>query len=201
MMQKAPQRSLPSRFILWVLVGLYRLQGWELIGGPPKVRRCVLIGAPHTTNWDFIFFVGITDELGIQPSFMGKHSLFKWPFERFMHELGGVPVVRSSSHNYVDQMVDEFARRDELMLVVAPEGTRKGAAKWKSGFYHIALGAGVPIIPGWLDYGAKRGGLGPAIMPTGDYAADMARIAAYYESVLPGHPRLSAITAGDENSA
>lgn len=187
--------SLFTRLVLGVLLAIYRGQGWTLVGSAPRARRCVIVGAPHTSNWDFIFFLGATHDLGIAPSFMGKHSLFHWPMGRFMREMGGVPVIRNARHNYVEQIVTEFGERDELMLVVAPEGTRKGAPVWKSGFYHIALGAGVPIVLAWLDPLSKRGGLGPEIMPTGDYAADMARIAEFYRSVLPGHPRLSAIAA------
>ncbi|MEO7246872.1 MAG: lysophospholipid acyltransferase family protein [Novosphingobium sp.] len=189
------RRSAASRVTLWILLWLYRRQKWTIIGGPPATRRCVLIGAPHTTNWDFVFFVGITHELGVLPGFMGKASLFKWPFARFMHDMGGVPVVRSSSHNYVDQMIEEFARRKELMLVVAPEGTRRGSPKWKSGFYHIAQGAGVPIIPAWVNHETRCGGLGPAIMPTGDFRADMEKIAAFFIEMMPGHPRWAAIMA------
>ncbi len=169
----------------------------QIEGRAPDVRRCVIVGAPHTSNWDFLFFLGVTGAFGIRPRFMGKASLFRWPLRRFMLDMGGVPVERSASGNYVDAMIAEFGRRDDFMLVVAPEGTRGGAARWKSGFYHIALGAGVPVVCAWVDYAAGRGGFGPAIQPSGDYAADMARIAAFYRSVMPGHPGLSAITAGD----
>ena len=190
------RRSLLSRITFGILLWLYRRQNWTIIGGPPATRRCVLVSAPHTSNWDFVFFVGVTHELGVLPGFMGKDTLFKWPFTRFLHDMGGVPVVRSSSHNYVEQMIDEFARRTELMLVVAPEGTRKGSAKWKSGFYHIAYGARVPIIPAWVNHQTRQGGLGPAIMPTGNYRADMEKIAAFFEAMMPGHPRWPAITRG-----
>lgn len=182
-----------------VLLFFYHLQGWKLEGGGPQSRRCIIIGAPHTTNWDFIFFAGATHELGLHAGFMGKDTLFRWPMGRFMREMGGVPVVRSSRQNYVEQMIEAFRTRDELMLVIAPEGTRKQARRWKSGFYHIAVGAGVPIVLGWLDYKTRRGGLGPEMMMTGDYSADMARIRAFYEERLPGHPQLAAITAGDES--
>jgi len=174
------RQSLLSRLVLGVLLWLYRRQGWTIEGGAPPLRKCVIIGAPHTSNWDFIFFLGVTRELDFRPRFMGKDALFSWPLARFMREMGGVPVKRSSSRNYVAQMVDAFAENDDFMLVVAPEGTRGGVTRWKTGFYHIAVGAGVPIVPGWLDYRTMRGGLGPAIMPTGDYAADMARLAAFY---------------------
>ena len=193
-MKSGSRESLLTRVVLFFLLGLFRLQGWTLSGQAPASRRCIIIGAPHTSNWDFIFFLGATKAFGLRPNFMGKHSLFRWPLRRFMREMGGVPVIRASSQNYVDQTVAEFGRREDMVLVVAPEGTRKGAPRWKSGFYHIAHGAGVPIVPGWVDQAGRRGGLGPEISTTGDYEADVARIAAFYRSVLPGHPRLSAIT-------
>ena len=193
-MTVADKPSLLTRLVLSVLLGVFRLQGWTLTGKAPAARKCVLVGAPHTSNWDFIFFLGATHAFGLRPAFMGKHSLFRWPLRRFMVEMGGLPVIRSASHNYVDQMVAAFESHDDLMLVVAPEGTRKGAERWKSGFYHIAHGAGVPIVPAWVDHANRRGGLGDEIVTTGDYAADLARIAEFYRSVLPGHSRLEAIT-------
>jgi 1-acyl-sn-glycerol-3-phosphate acyltransferase len=135
-----------------------------------------------------VYFLGLTDDLGIKPHFMAKMSLFRWPFTNFMLDMGGVPVDRSSSRNYVQQMIDEFGRRDEFMLTIAPEGTRGTVKAWKTGFYHIAMGAGVPLVVGMMDYGSKTGGLGPAIWPTGDYKADMAKVAEFYAKVKPKHP-------------
>jgi 1-acyl-sn-glycerol-3-phosphate acyltransferase len=172
------------RFLLW----FYRRRGWQAVGTPPADRRCVIIAAPHTSNWDFVYFLGLTDALGIKAHFMGKKSLFRWPMNRFMRDMGGVAIDRSVSSNVVDAMVAEFARRKEFMLTVAPEGTRKAVTQWRTGFYQIALAAGVPLVCGLMDYGKKTGGLGPAIMPTGDYAADMAKIIDYYRSVTPRHP-------------
>lgn len=184
-----PRPSLLSRIVRGVLLRLYRAQGWKPVGGPPDVRKAVLIGAPHTSSWDFLFFLGMTDQLGIKAHFMGKKSLFRWPLQRFMLDMGGVPVDRSASHNYVDSMIAEFAARDEFFLVIAPEGTRSGGGKWRSGFYHIALGAGVPIQCGWVDYENMRGGMGLKIEPSGDYPADMARIADFYRThARPKHP-------------
>lgn len=191
-----PRLSLLTRLVRGALLGIYKSQRWTLDPWQAKSRKFIIIGAPHTSNWDFLFFIGATDALGIRPAFMGKHSLFRWPMTRFMREMGGVPVVRSASHNYVEQMIDVFNARDELMLVVAPEGTRKGARKWKTGFYHMALGAGVPIVPAWVDHSTRRGGLGAEIVLTGNKAIDFARIRAYFEEKLPGHPRWDAITAG-----
>lgn len=180
--------SLLSRIVRKALVTLYRMRGWKAHGAPPADGRCVIIAAPHTSNWDFLYFIGLTEDLGLRPHFMAKDSLFRWPMGRFMRDMGGVPVVRSSRQNVVDTMVAEFARRDRFMLTIAPEGTRGKVGQWRSGFYHIALKAGVPLVVGMMDYGTKTGGLGPAIWPSGDYEADMAKIFEVYRTVTPKHP-------------
>lgn len=177
-----------SRIVRRLLLSFYRLRGWKAVGTPPPDRRCIIIAVPHTSNWDFVNFLGLTNELGIKAHFMGKLSLFRWPMTRFMLDMGGIPVDRSGGRNYVEAMVEEFRRRREFMLTIAPEGTRGGVKQWRSGFYYIALGAGVPLVCGMMDYGRKVGGLGPAIMPTGDYAADMARIFEFYQASQPRHP-------------
>lgn len=187
--------TLLSRLVKGLFLWLYRWKGWRLEGEDFIPPRCVILGAPHTSNWDFVFFLGATHQLGIEPAFMGKHTLFKWPLTRFMFDMGGVPVNRSTGGNYVEGLVAEFKRRTRLALVIAPEGTRSATKGWRSGFYHIALGAGVPIVPAWVNHATMRGGIGPALMPSGDFRADMARIAAFYRSVLPGHPRNDGIEA------
>jgi 1-acyl-sn-glycerol-3-phosphate acyltransferase len=188
--------SISSRLVKWVLLALYRWKGWKLVSVAPVPRRCVLLGVPHTSNWDFVFFLGATHQVGIAPNFMGKHSLFKWPMTRFMYDMGGISVDRTAKgKNYVDQVVAEFERREDLPLVIAPEGTRGAIKGWRSGFYHIALKAGVPIVPAWVDNTTMLGGIGEGIMPTGDYAADLAKLLDYYRSVIPGHPRWDALEA------
>jgi 1-acyl-sn-glycerol-3-phosphate acyltransferase len=193
--------SVLSRMFRRALVGIYKRHGWRAHGVVPTPRKFVLIAAPHTSNWDFVYFLGLTDELGIKPHFMAKTSLFRWPFTNFMRDMGGVEVDRSSSKNYVQQMIDEFKRRKEFMLTIAPEGTRGTVKAWKTGFYHIAMGAGVPLVVGMMDYGTKTGGLGPAIWPTGDYKADMGKLAELYATVTPKHPAKGmtyAISGGEE---
>lgn len=185
--------SLLSRLVKRLLLWLYRWKGWTLDPYAPPLKKYVIAGAPHTSNWDFVFFLGATHELGIRPRFMGKHSLFRWPLTRFMYDMGGVPVERSASRNYVDQIVAAFAADDDFRLVVAPEGTRGGGGKWRSGFYHIARGAGVPVVPAWVDYKTMRGGLGEPIDLTGDFEADMAAIAAFFRGKMPGHPKLAGL--------
>jgi 1-acyl-sn-glycerol-3-phosphate acyltransferase len=188
--------SLLSRLVKAVLIALYRWKGWKISCAAPVPPRCIILGAPHTSNWDFVFFLGAVDELGIRPGFMGKHTLFRWPFTRFMRDMGGISVDRSAKdRNYVDQVVDEFARREALALVIAPEGTRGRITGWRSGFYHIAKGAGVPIVPAWVDNATMLGGLGAPIQPSGNYDADLRAIAEFYHSVMPDHPKLAVLYA------
>ena len=191
--------SLSSRLVRGLLVTLYKARGWHIDGRPPAVKKFILVGAPHTSNWDFAVFLGATEELGIRASYLGKHSLFRWSLRRFMLDMGGIPVDRSKRANYVEQVVAEFARRDELALVIAPEGTRHSDGRWRSGFYHIAIGAGVPIVPAWLDRSQRRAAIGQPIQPTGGYPADLKRIAAFYRAMQPGNPRFKAIDLSNSN--
>ena len=178
-----------ARLVKGSLVAFFKHEGWAIEGAAPTdTRKFVIIAAPHTSNWDFVYFLGATDALNLNLSFMGKASLFRWPFERLMRDLGGVPVDRSRSGDTVQAMADEFARRDEFMLTIAPEGTRGKAGQWKTGFYNIALKAGVPIVPGKMDYRRKVVALGQSIMPSGDYEQDMAKLAAFYRDCTPRHP-------------
>ena len=184
-----PTPALLSRLLRRALLWLYRALGWKAVGTPPADRRGVIIAAPHTSNWDFLYFLGLTDALGVKAHFMGKKELFRWPLRRFMRDMGGVPVDRSKrGSDYVEQMIAEFARRKSFMLTVAPEGTRGAVRTWRTGFYYIALGAKVPMLCGLMDYRTKTGGLGPAIWPSGDYAADMKKVAQFYRSVTPRNP-------------
>lgn len=185
----ARQPTYLSRAIKKLALIYYRRQGWRAEGKPPAhIRKYVIVAAPHTSNWDFLYFLGLTTELGIPARFVGKKELFRWPMKRFMEDMGGISVDRSGHHDYVRQIIEEFNAADELALVIAPEGTRARSRKWRTGFYHIAIGAGVPIYCGLMDYGRKVGGLGTAIEPTGDYAADMKKILHFYRSVTPKYP-------------
>ncbi len=178
-----------SRLIWALLSHVYRLKGWRTTGKAPALAKYVILGAPHTSNWDFVFFSGFVQRLGIKPSFMGKNTLFRWPLRRFMFDMGGVSVDRSKPGGYVGSVISSFAAAEQLALVIAPEGTRSSKGAWRSGFYHIAHGAGVPIVPAWVDHKRMVGGMGEPIPLTGDYAADMAHVLAYYRSVMPDCPR------------
>jgi 1-acyl-sn-glycerol-3-phosphate acyltransferase len=179
-----------SRIAWAALSRWYRGQGWRTEGvlSAPKM---VLIAAPHTSNWDFPFTLAAAADLGVRINWMGKDSLFRWPFGGLMRRLGGVPVDRRKSNNMVDQMVAAFAACDTMYLVVPPEGTRGKVRRWKTGFYHIALGASVPIALGFVDYRRKVAGVGPTLMPSGDLDADMATIKAFYATVTAKYPHMA----------
>ncbi|HET6524653.1 lysophospholipid acyltransferase family protein [Sphingopyxis sp.] len=177
-----------ARTVRRLLLLLYRMRGWKAAGAVPEPRRFILIAAPHTSNWDFVNFLGLTADLDIRPHFMAKLSLFRWPLGGFIRQMGGVPVDRRGGSNVVEQMVAEFARRSEFMLTVAPEGTRGRAKKWRTGFYQIALAAKVPMVVGLMDYGTRTGGLGPLIWPSGDFRADMMKVLESYKNCVPRFP-------------
>jgi len=186
-----------ARAVKWLLLLMYRARGWKAVGEVPEPRRFIIIAAPHTSNWDFVNFLGLTADLKVRAHFMGKLSLFKWPIGGFMKQMGGIPVDRRNASNVVQQMVDEFARRAEFMLTVAPEGTRGKAKKWRTGFYQIALAAKVPLVVGFMDYGRKTGGLGPLIWPTGDFRADMMKVLETYKSCIPKFPERAVSSIDD----
>jgi 1-acyl-sn-glycerol-3-phosphate acyltransferase len=179
-----PERlGLIARLLRRVSIANYRRGKWTSVGTAPPQQRFVLIAVPHTSNWDFPNLLGVTNALGIRAHFMAKTSLFRWPFGGLMRAVGGVPVDRSAAGDMVAQMIAEFAARDEFVLTIAPEGTRGAVDKWRTGFYRIAHGAGVPIVCGFMDYPKRQSGLGPVIMPTGDYDADMAPAFAFYRGI------------------
>ena len=189
-----PRPSLLSRIVFRLIFWTYRLRGWQIEGElPPGLKKMVLVGAPHTSNWDFPAFLGATRDIGIRPSYLGKHSLFRWPLKTFMVDMGGIAINRSKPGNYVEQVAAAFDSRDELALVIAPEGTRHSDGRWKSGFYHIAMAAGVPIVIAWIDRSRRRIGIGPAITPSGDYRADLGQIAQWYRSQWPEQQRFARI--------
>lgn len=146
------------------------------------------MGASHTSNWDFLVFLGTVAALGRQVRFIGKHSLFKWPMGGFMRALGGVPVNRSLPQDLVSQIAAQFAAHDDFVLVIAPEGTRSATTNWRTGFYQIALKANVPIVCAGPDYLLKRGVIGPVIHPTGDMEADLKPAFAFFRTLHPRHP-------------
>ena len=159
-----------------------RLLGWRTVGEFPHTgcERCVLIAAPHTSNWDLPFMIAFAMAFELHISWMGKHTLFQGPFGGFMRWLGGIPVWRGERSGMVDDMAKLFTERPQLVLAIAPEATRGRAEHWKSGFYRIAREARVPIVPAYLDYGTRTAGFGPPIVPSASLRADMDRLRAVY---------------------
>jgi len=167
---------------------LLRLFGWRAEGSLDDLPKCVLVVAPHTSNWDFPVMLALAIALRIKATWMGKHTLFRPPFGWLMRWLGGLPIDRGARHNVVEQAVESFRTRDRLVLAVLPEGTRKRTPYWKSGFYHIAMGAKVPIALGYADYRRKVGGIGRVIVPSGDVDADMTLIREFYSGMTGKRP-------------
>lgn len=156
------------------------LAGWGFEGQLPNRRKAVLIVAPHTSNWDFLVGVAAVFALGVRVSFLGKHTIFRRPFGPLMRWLGGIPVDRTASTGVVQQTVERFHAADELLLGLSPEGTRRKVSRWKTGFYYIALGAGVPIVPVALDYGRQTVRFGAELTPSGDLATDIRLLEAFF---------------------
>ncbi|MFQ5679516.1 MAG: lysophospholipid acyltransferase family protein [Gemmatimonadota bacterium] len=162
--------------------GILRLFGWQVERELPAAPKYVAIGYPHTSNWDFPVGILTMWALGIRGRWVGKHTLFRWPFGWVMRALGGLPLDRERTRDFVQQSVEAFARREELILVLAPEGTRSRTEGWRTGFYYIALGAAVPIALGYLDFGRRRAGIGAVLVPSGDLEADFERLRAFYRN-------------------
>jgi len=169
---------------------LLRAFGWRRVGDCPDLPRYVLIGAPHTSWWDAIFALAIAFAFRLKLFWMVKHTVFRWPFRFALGWLGGVPINRASREHVVSQVVHEFQANETLVLGILPEGTRRKVDYWKSGFYHIAMGADVPVLLAFLDYPSRTGGFGPLITLTGDEALDMTRIAEFYSTKRGRHPEL-----------
>jgi 1-acyl-sn-glycerol-3-phosphate acyltransferase len=174
-----------------------RVKGWQVEGSlPAHAEKCVLIAAPHTSNWDLPYTLMVAFVLRLNVYWVGKSSLFKWPFGPVMRWLGGIAVNRAQSTNMVAASAQALQAADgRVQLVVAPEGTRGRsgetgkALEWKTGFYYIAQGAGVPILMAYLDYTQKRGGLGPTLTPSGDIQKDMETVKAFYAPIQGRHAR------------
>jgi 1-acyl-sn-glycerol-3-phosphate acyltransferase len=161
---------------------------WTVEGDVPSQKKFVLVAAPHTSNWDFVLALAALCVKGLSASWMGKDTLFRGPAGTLFRALGGIAIERSRHHHYVDAMVREFSRRDRFVLLLTAEGTRSLARCWKSGFYHIALGARVPICLGYLDYSRRRMGFGPLLWPSGNVKGDMDLIRGFYADKTGKHP-------------
>jgi 1-acyl-sn-glycerol-3-phosphate acyltransferase len=190
-----PLEKLLARWFLWI-------SGWKAEGTKPAARRFVLIAAPHTSNWDLAFLLAFAAVFDVRVSWLGKHALFRPPLGWVMRRVGGIPIVRHRRGDMVAQAARSFASREELALVVPAEGTRSRVGHWKSGFYHIARTANVPIVLGYLDYARRRGGFGPSLEATGDVRGDMDEIRTFYADKVGRHPeRFGEVRLADEGPA
>jgi 1-acyl-sn-glycerol-3-phosphate acyltransferase len=171
-----------------------RLAGWRFGGEPfPDAQKCVLIIAPHTSNWDFMVGVGAMYALGLRGAFLAKDSLFGFPLGMVMRFLGGFPVDRTAKSDVVTQTVELIGRSERITVVLAPEGTRKLTPRWRSGFYWIAQKARIPILPVTFDFGTKTIRIFPLFQPTGDQDGDIARIRALFRPEMARFPEKFAV--------
>jgi len=169
-------KKLVGHMVLWLF-------GWHVEGSAPPHPKCIVVGHPHTSSWDFPLFVMTLWVMGVQMQWLGKQSLFAGPMGGLFRALGGLPVDRSGGKNTVQAVADLFAERDTLMLGIAPSGTRKAGEHWRSGFYHIALAANVPVVLGSIDFKKRAGRFIATVHLTGDVKTDMDQIRAAYSGV------------------
>ena len=168
-----------------------KITGWKVSGELPIEPRSVIIAAPHTSNWDFVFLIAATSALGVRIHWLGKDSLFNHPLGFIMHWLGGIPVNRSKRTRLVSQIAERFQTQASLHLVIPPAGTRAHTDRWRSGFYHIAQSANVPVIFGFLDYPKKLAGISQAMPLSGRLKEDMDRIRVFYADKVGKVPAMS----------
>jgi len=175
--------KLIARLIFWI-------NGWQTEGSIPPVKKFVVILAPHTSGMDFVYAMCAKFIFDVKFRYLGKAEVFKPPFGFIFRWLGGIPVERSSSHNMVEQVVKLFDEHENFILALSPEGTRAYVLKWKTGFYHIALQAKVPIVLAYLNFESKRAGIGPTFYPSGDMEKDIASIQNFYRPIKGKYPEL-----------
>jgi 1-acyl-sn-glycerol-3-phosphate acyltransferase len=184
---QVPRRG--SRITRAVGRAVLGLLGWRVEGEIPNLARFVIAVAPHTSNWDFVVGAATMFALDLRISFIGKHTLFRGPFAAVLRWMGGVPVDRSSPHGVVAESVAAFVRLEARVLAIAPEGTRKRVARFRTGFLHIARGARVPVLLAALDWEARCVRMGPLIEPGEDVEADRARIERHFARIRGRNPR------------
>ncbi|MCW8943406.1 MAG: lysophospholipid acyltransferase family protein [Sedimenticola sp.] len=185
-------QSNPSGLIrYWVGRILLTLLGWKVEGHLPADKKFLMIGSPHTSNWDFPIGLATLYVFRLRIAWVGKDTLFRWPFGGFMRWLGGIGVDRSNPAGIAQQLARQLAEADRQVLLITPSGTRGKRTCWKSGFYRIARAANVPIVCGSLDFRTKTARIGLSLMPTGDITADMDQIRANYANTTGLHPENS----------
>lgn len=172
-----------QKFGMWML----RVLGWKLEGEFPNVPKAVMVAAPHTSNWDGAITLGVVLAMRLSMHWMGKDSMFRWPFRRLLLWMGGIPVDRSSGRGLVQTTVDKFAQNAQYLVLISPEGTRSATREWKTGFYKIAQAANVPILLAYIDFSRKIVGFGPLQQASGDMDGDIQNIRNFYEDKIARH--------------
>ena len=163
--------------------------GWTLLDQLPSHKRYVLIGYPHTSNWDFILAMLFKFAVGFHFNWVAKHTLFFWPLGPLMRALGGIGVDRARTRGFIGQLVQAYKDNDELVIAITPEGTRSRTEFWRSGFYHLARSAEVPLVLGYICFEKKQIGIGPTLELSGDEQADLEQIRAFYADKVGRHPK------------
>jgi 1-acyl-sn-glycerol-3-phosphate acyltransferase len=167
---------------------LLRRAGWTISGAAPVAPRYVLVASPHSSNWDTAVMLLFALHFGIRLRWVGKREAFRGPLGPVLRRLGGIPIERAGGQGVVASTAEVFRGGDPLALAIAPDGTRSASDYWRSGFYHIARAAEVPLVLSFLDWGTHRAGIGPTMALTGDVGADMDRIRAFYAGMVGRHP-------------
>tara|TARA_B110000967_G_scaffold133345_1_gene136110 strand:+ start:3778 stop:4386 length:609 start_codon:yes stop_codon:yes gene_type:complete len=173
------------RLLSWLVL---KLCGWKVVNVAPATGSYLIIAAPHTSNWDFPLGIAIAFHLRLKVYFIAKHTLFNGFAGPIMRWLGGVPLNRSASTNFVDASVEIYANSENLIFAIAPEGTRSSVGRWKTGFYHMAKGANVPLALAYFDFSKRVGGIGKMLNTTENIDADMQAIADFYEPIMGKYP-------------
>jgi 1-acyl-sn-glycerol-3-phosphate acyltransferase len=186
-----------SPFLRLIANLILRMVGWRVDGKLPDLQKYILIGAPHTSNWDFVLFLGVIFHMKANVKFMGKAELFRNPFGWFFYWCGGIPVDRKKSQGLVDQMVDACGKSDKFILTIAPEGTRHHVTEWKMGFYHIAKAAGIPLVLAVVDGKRKTLRVGQVFHLTDNMDADLKTIKGFFEGYTGVNPRKKYIMLKD----
>jgi len=180
-----------ARFWFWIT-------GWRVAGNFPDLPKMVIVGAPHTSNWDFVLLLGLVFYLREDVRYMGKAELFRWPIGGFFRWCGGYPVNRKHSEGLVEQMIQAFKENDKFQLVIAPEGTRHKVRSWKTGFYRIAQGAGAPIVLAYVDGPKKTVGIGPTFILTDEMEKDIKSIQSFYAGFVGINPKMTSELSVEE---
>lgn len=185
-----PGATVPRRgnvFSQTLGVWMLRVLGWKLEGVFPNVPKAVLVAAPHTSNWDGAITLGVVLAMRLNIHWMGKDSMFRWPFGRLLRWMGGIPVNRSTGRGLVQTTIDRFAENEHYIMLISPEGTRSATHEWKTGFYKIARGANVPVVLAYIDFARKVVGFGPLVRARDDMDQDIQAIRAFYNDKVARH--------------